>query len=257
MTGRTATAVALLWTAFGVGICGATVLEVPSEYASIQSALAAAAGGDTVLVAPGTYPEQIDFLGTPVVVGSRYVTTGDPSYIDITVIDGGGAMGPLVTFASLEDSLSVLTGFTVQLGRAPWGGGILCQGSSPRITDCVLLANEAVYDGGGLCTEAGCPIVERCRFESNTAGHSGGGLAVWDGCLRVSDCVLVGNTAHETGGAIFGQSSSPAIRDNLIEGNLAEVSYAGGVMCRNCTAVIEGNVISNNHSNYYGGGLFY
>ena len=35
------------------------------------------------------------------------------------------------------------------------------------------------------------------------------------------------------------------------------VTYAGGIMCRDCTAAIVGNVISNNHTNGRGGGLFY
>ena len=46
------------------------VRRVPAEYPTIQSAIVAAAEGDTVLVSPGTYTEAIDFLGKAIVVTS-------------------------------------------------------------------------------------------------------------------------------------------------------------------------------------------
>lgn len=240
------------------GVGGATTIHVPADHPTIQLGIDHAAGGDTVLVAPGTYNETIDFLGKAIAVGSWYLTTGDPAYVSGTIIDGGDTLGPLATFASGEDSLSVLVGLTLQHGRAPRGGGILCQFSAPQITDCVLFSNRATFDGGGIYAYAADPIVENCRVEANTAvNHSGGGFGVRHGSPRIAGSVFVGNVAHDEGGGIFCEDSSPVIRDNVIDENTAMASYAGGIMNRNCTTVVQGNVISNNHTNDRGGGMFY
>jgi len=242
----------------GAGPSHATIIDVPADRPTIQAGIAAAANGDTVLVAPDIYMEAIDFVGKSIVVGSLYLTTGDPAYVASTVIDGGGTMGPLASFTSGEDSLSVLAGMTLQHGRATRGGGVLCEFSSPRIADCAILSNEATSDGGGMYARECGPIVESCRIEDNTAvDHSGGGFGVRMGSPRITGCVLSGNLAHDEGGAIFCEDSSPVITDNVIDDNTSTVTYAGGIMNRNCTAVIARNIISNNHTNGIGGGMFY
>jgi predicted outer membrane repeat protein len=236
----------------------ATIIHVPGDQPTIQIGIGAATHGDTVLVAPDTYSEDFTFLGKAITVGSWFLTTGDPAYVSATVVDGGGTLGPLVTFASGEDSLSVLYGLTLQNGVATRGGAVLCQSSSPRIIECELLSNEASTDGGGIYADTSDPIVENCRFESNEAvGNAGGGFGVRHGTPRISGCVFTGNTAHYEGGAIFCEDSAPFIRGNVIDGNSSAVTYAGGIMSRNCTAVITGNVIANNHTYGHGGGLFY
>ncbi len=236
----------------------AEIIHVPGDQPTIQLAIGRAADGDTVLIAPDTYHEAIDFLGKSIVVGSRYVTTGDPACVDSTIIDGGGALGPLVTFGSGEDSLAVLAGVTVQHGDALNGGGVLCEWSSPRITACVLKSNKADHEGGGLYGWHSDFIVEGCRFESNVSdAGSGGGLGCRYGAPRIVESAFFDNTAQNTGGGIFCEHSSPVIRDNVIEENEGTSTYAGGIMSRNCDAVIVGNVISHNHTYGRGGGLFY
>ncbi|MHC4945705.1 MAG: right-handed parallel beta-helix repeat-containing protein, partial [Planctomycetota bacterium] len=109
-------------------------LDVPSlKYPTIQSAINAAAKGDLVLVAPGTYFENIDFSGKTITVKSS-----DGSYC--TFIDGSQA-GSVVVFRNHESSKSVLDGFTISNGTGTqhpdyggWvGGGIFCYKASPTI----------------------------------------------------------------------------------------------------------------------------
>ncbi len=241
------------------GLSHATVIHVPAGQPTIQAGIVAASPGDTVLIAPDTYTEAIDFLGKPIVVGSRYLTTGDPAYVASTIIDGGGTLGPLVSFVSAEDSLSVLVGMTLQRGHATyWGGAVFCSDGSPRISDCVISSNEARWEGGGVFAAGGHLILEDCRVEDNSStDSSGGGLYLTDGAARVSGCVFSGNHAHSTGGAMICWESTPVIIDNVFDGNSSSGNYAGAIYCRDCRAVIARNVFSNNDAVGIAGGLFY
>jgi hypothetical protein len=236
----------------------ATIVNVPDDQPTIQLGIVAAAPGDTVIIAPDTYFEAIDFLGKPIVVGSRYLTTGDPSYVDDTILSGNELMfGPLVTMDSGEDSLSVLGGLTLTHGDALTGGGVSCRDSSPRIRDCVFSLNDAQNFGGGIYGIQASPIVEGCRFEDNEAGFSGGGICVHFGSPRVVGNTFTGNVVGTSGGAVFIESGTPVVTDNLIDGNTAYSTYAGGLMSRNNVPIINRNVISNNLTNGLGGGMFY
>jgi hypothetical protein len=118
----------------------ATIINIPDDYATIQEGIDAGGDGDTVLVQAGTYVENINFNGHDIVLGSLFLTTGDPSFIEQTVIDGD-QQGSVVTFASGETVNSVIEGFTITNGSGTYfdpyweygGGGIYCNGSAPTI----------------------------------------------------------------------------------------------------------------------------
>jgi len=83
-------------------------INVPGDQPTIQGAINAASNGDTVLVAPGTYYENINFNGKAVTVTS----SRGPS---VTIIDGG-QNGSVVTFDSGETMRSGLNGVAIQNG---------------------------------------------------------------------------------------------------------------------------------------------
>lgn len=67
---------------------------VPDDYTKIQDAINAALDGDTIIVRPGTYVENINFSGKAITVQSEQGTA-------VTTIDGNQA-GSVVTFQSGE-----------------------------------------------------------------------------------------------------------------------------------------------------------
>lgn len=62
-------------------LCFSATIVVPDDYPTIQDAIDAASGGDTVLVKPNTYVESIDFTGKAITVVSEQGANG-------TIIDG-------------------------------------------------------------------------------------------------------------------------------------------------------------------------
>jgi C1A family cysteine protease len=102
------------------------VLTVPSPYGTIQEAINAASALDTVLVAPGTYTENITLKDGVFVVSSD----GRPT----TTIQS--VTGTIVTANTLSD-LALLQGFTVDgLGGAQYG--LDAWGSYLRVEDCAF-----------------------------------------------------------------------------------------------------------------------
>ena len=89
-------------------IINATTLHVPSEYLNIQSSITASEIGDTVLVATGTYFENISFEGKDIVIISEMGS-------EQTIIDGSDN-GSVVTFAGGESENAGLIGFTIWNG---------------------------------------------------------------------------------------------------------------------------------------------
>ncbi|MDI1476017.1 hypothetical protein [Polyangium sp. y55x31] len=79
------------------------VLEVPTEFATIQAAIDAAAPGDRVFVHPGTYHEHLRLRS-----GVRLVGAGAFQ----TVLDGDGLPQNLIDFTGAEDV--VVRGFTLR-----------------------------------------------------------------------------------------------------------------------------------------------
>lgn len=74
--------VVLFAATYGGGLMSAAVIRVPTDQATIQAAINAAANGDTVSVAAGTYSENINFMGKALTVISEQGAA-------VTVIDGG------------------------------------------------------------------------------------------------------------------------------------------------------------------------
>lgn len=66
----------------------AGTINIPADYPTIQEGTDTASAGDTVLVQPGTYVENINYNGKNIVVGSLTLTTGDTTFISQTIVDG-------------------------------------------------------------------------------------------------------------------------------------------------------------------------
>ena len=202
----------LIFTFYTCPALAATIL-VPSDLPTIQAGINAADPGDLVLVAPGTYVENIDFLG-------KVITLQSEAGAKMTVIDGNQA-GSVVTFVNTEPEQAVLDGFTIRNGLYGYGkgGGVHCSNSSPTITNCMITENSVYNDGGGIYFSNSSATIVNCMITENSA-EIGGGVYCNNSSLTILFCTIAGNSA-DNGGGIFCGSSSPTITNCIFWKNEA------------------------------------
>ena len=233
--------VCLLAFALSVLASAQTTIHVPADQLTIQAGINAANNGDTVLVAPGTYYENIDFKGKAITV----ISSGGAA---ATILDGSKGNKPAVFFISGEPRQSVLSGFTIQGGGVENGtgamGGILYQNSAQASLVNDIITHNHCY---GVWAESGSPLIQNSDI-NNTLDANGdceffaGGAAIWldepalDGSSNIVPAVIIGNT----------------IEDNTQSGQEDAAGNGGaGIAVWGGDPVIENNIIRNNHT--YGG----
>ncbi|MEI6499744.1 MAG: right-handed parallel beta-helix repeat-containing protein [Armatimonadota bacterium] len=273
---------ALLVVAAG-SLASATTRNVPGQYATIQAAINAAANGDVVVVAKGTYRENIDFKGKAITVRSSDPTSA--AVVAATIIDGQ-KKGSVVSFKTAEKSTSVLKGLTITNGSGTTlkivggvfaglttnlGGGIDCNGSSPTISGNVITNNgvvgtATVYPiGGGIGCYNASPMISGNTISGNKVnggsnGGFGGGIGCGTGSPKIVDNTISGNTADATnnagGGGIWCSATAETISGNVVSSNKSSLRGGGIYLERETAAVtVSGNIISNNVA-AKGGGVY-
>ena len=127
---------------------GPGVIRVKDDYVTIQAAIENADNGDIILVEPGTYLENIDFLDKNITVASLLFSGYEDYSPDQTIIDGDN-QGSVVTINNGQNQSTILLGFNIQNGNsAEFGGGILIEDSSPTIDRNIIQNNYAGSCGG-------------------------------------------------------------------------------------------------------------
>ena len=96
-----------------VGMLLGTTISVPNDYETIQEAIDASVDGDMIILDQGNYSENITIDNKNIIIGSKYLTTGDEIYIITTRIAGDSDIGPSVTFKNNITNTAGLIGLTV------------------------------------------------------------------------------------------------------------------------------------------------
>ena len=245
----------------------ATIRRVPADYPTIQQAINASVNGDTVLVAPGTYVENINFVGKAITVTSE-------AGRDVTVIDGN-RVASVVRFNSGEVRSSILSGFTLRNGFASCsalseGGGIRIFDSSPSILHNVITSNNACGSGAGIAILFGSPIIQDNIITNNNRDSrdgSGGGIYVGGIAPGVTpteilDNLISSNVSNLGGGINVFVSGPITIRGNIIKENTAfgvgeNTGLGGGIAIFNPSLILAvQNLIISNQANK-GGGIYW
>lgn len=223
----------------------AVEILVPDDYPTIQAGIDAAAVGDTVLVARGTYFEIINMKAD---VNLRSET----GQADCVVIDGGGYdIGGVVRFVDLYSS-PLLEGFTLTNGGHH---GLEVYRTDPVIRNCIITGNTTNTHGGGVYVHRGSPSFFNCEISDNHAVMVSGGVSTSNGSVvSMTGCQIVGNSSGWYGGGlVIGEGS--ILNDCLISGNRSKSGSGGGIVCAG-HVVLESCLINRNTAQVNGGGVF-
>lgn len=139
--------------------------------------------------------------------------------------------------------------------HAAIGGAILCEGSSPCITDNVFLDNRGDNKGGAIFFKICCPVIIGNRVEMNTTDGYGGGICGHSGSLTLLGNRIARNSCLSKGGGLYCAAlDSSTMDNNLFHQNSAQ--NGGGMYIFNCSALISNNTLVGNSSTQVGGGIF-
>ncbi len=235
----------------------ATIINVPADQPTIQTGINVAIDGDTVLVQPGTYFENLDFLGKEITVASLFLATQDTTYISQTIIDGNQS-GSVVRFENMENNNTALIGFTLTNGFSQdQGGGIHCNYSSPILDHLKIINNHSESTGGGIYCFHAYPIITNSEILNNYSEYSGGGIACYYSNPTISNSQISNNYNNcNHGSGLLCNNASPVL-SNVIVSNNSGFSSGSGIYCQdNSNPILQNVVISENTNRYAGGGIY-
>ena len=156
-----------------------SAIKVPADVPTIQAAIDQSQSGQVVLVAPGTYQENLNLAEKSVQLVSEYVLTGDVRKISATIIDGGGGKRAVIRIPREAKPGTRIVGLTIRNGSdgiAPYvpfdllhchvtgcGDGIDYEGGGGLIRGCKFWANrdDAIdLDGSTAATIESCQLID-------------------------------------------------------------------------------------------------
>ena len=190
------------------------------DFTTLTEALAAAASGDTLEVAPGTYAECLDLRGKDI----DLVSTGGSA---ATFLDCGGAIGSAL-LATAGERLS-LTGFTVRNGS---NRALRAVGGSVSIDDLIVEdAGNTSLDGGALHVTGGALSVANSTFNGNLA-WKGGAIYVSGAVSLTMEAVTAEGNGADQGGFLYLDNTTgpPSVEMVDVEVSTSTAVYDGGAL---------------------------
>jgi len=217
----------------------ATATGGPGDpFCTLADAIGAAAGGDTIHVAPGTYVENLRLDKDLNLRG----TEGEA----LTIVDGNQG-GTVVTVCA--GVTATIDGFTIRNGLSELGAGILVDSSDLSPLTSLTLSSSTVSDntafslftarGGGIAARANSDVLLfRSTIRDNAANGTpdlvflssafGGGISN-EGSLSVLECTLDGNRVDaefDYSGAAIASSGPLTIASTRITNHVDGVGRA-------------------------------
>lgn len=250
---------------------------------TILHAISLTSRGDSIIVAPATYPENLAIHHSLKIFGSGAATT---------IVDGGGVASEIITFnpatfvtvsgmtmrdgggqgdgsgiynctatVTITDSIISANVARRGPGELGYGGGIYnCPGSTMTIVDSTLRGNKAEA-GGAICNGGTLTITGSTISDNVAREHRGGGIFNY-GSLTIDDSTFSGNSVRAgngggiNNGELFGQKGMLVIDNSTLGRNTAGDGTGSGIFnLSGATAMLQNSIVSGDSGKNCGGTL--
>ena len=207
--------------------CRSTLEDPTCAHTTIQSAVNDAASGDNILVAQGTYVENVTITGKALnVVGGPGTTN---------VVGAGAGRGPVFTLGTptvqgtpylVSISNLIISGGNHLAGTGDGGGIQVRAGAYLNLSNSTVTGNVAQSGAGiSMSTVPGPDYgfsnsITNCYITNNTATASasaigiGGGIALLAGNAAISESFIIQNQANDGAGVYEGVLAHTLIIDS-------------------------------------------
>jgi predicted outer membrane repeat protein len=240
---------------------------------SLRQAVLNASFGDLINFAAGI--TTISLTSDELLI-NKNLTINGPGANLLTVQRSTAGGTPEFRIFSIASGADVtISDLTIRNGRGYNSGGILNNGATLTVNNCVLTANSAGgYGGGGIMNDGSSANaslnVNNCVFDGNSADFQGGGILNFttsstSANLTVRNCTVGNNSAQDGGGIVsypgFNGTATAIVSNTTMTGNSAEFGRGGAihndspVVGGSATLTVSNCTISGNSAHFYGGGV--
>ncbi len=180
------------------------------DFTSIQDGFNTINEGDTLIVYPGIYTETMIFNNKGICLASRYMLTGDSSYVYNTVLDGNQEHRILEVNGNFAESNMIIDGFTFQHANVPESsGGALKVWKS----DGIIIRNSIFQENfayGASATHISETTNAFCKNLLIIDNHSYGGTlsASVSSSVQLSNVTIRNNYSNSASGLSCGYFST-------------------------------------------------
>ncbi len=222
------------------------------DAATIDAGVHLAVAGDTVLVHPGEYIENIYMV-------NNYVSLVSSGGSAVTVLKNKWGDGSPIIYGPCRGGL--IQGFTFQgvLGKTGPGVAFGCSSTEPgTVVRGNVFVDLVAYEGGGVAVYGSTGVTVTANEFRNCKGWDAGGgvLISYDGSARIVGNTFTGCYSKAGGGVGCSRGGMCEVTGNTFEDNEA-LENGGGVFLHDCpSGTVEDNTFKSNSAGLAGGGIY-
>jgi hypothetical protein len=245
-----------------------------SAATTITDALAAAAGGDTILVQTTSFALSTTVIDSAVTLSGAW--NGSFTARDVvggkTVID---LTGNIIVDEATNSGGFAIDGFILENGTGSssllpvngyYGGALNFINSTATIANCEIRNSHAggglsFGGGGGVFAKNGTVTIDNCWIHGNEA-TVGGAVYLYECAATIigstiEDNIVSSDTGQPLGaGVALEMCSSAALSGNTFDSNTGAQNGGGLWVSVTPAVTISGDTYSNNTASFYGGGMY-